>query len=98
MSWVISAFNIFEPALRQGTVGPGQSGTLISGLRRCVRRALSCGADLEDYQTVFRTLWRVHRCWSPGIPTEFRTPASHEIALSVAVSAWLQNVPELSLF
>ena len=43
-------------------------------------------------------LWRVHRSWSLLVPTEFRTPVSHEIVLSVAVSAWLQNVRELSLF
>ena len=59
--------------------------------------AKSCGVDLEDHQSVFRTLWRVHRIWSFAVPTEFRTPVSHETVLSVAVSAWLQDVPELSL-
>ena len=77
-----------------GTLGPGQASTLFSSLRRNVLLARSCGADLADHQTVFRTLW-VHRSWSLAIPTEFRTPVSHEIVLSVAVS--LQNVPELSL-
>ena len=39
-----------------GTLGPGQAGTLISGLRRYVLLARSCGADLEHHQSVFRTL------------------------------------------
>ena len=80
-----------------GSLGPGQAGTLISGLRRLVLLARSCGADLEDRQSVFRTLWRVHRSWSFAIPAEFRTPVSLEIVLSVGMSAWLHNVPELSL-
>ena len=42
-----------------GTFGPGQAGTLFSGLRR-----RSCCADLDTHQSVFRTLWRVHRDWS----------------------------------
>ena len=70
---------------------------LIFGLRRYVLLARSCGADLEDHQGVFRTLWRVHRSWSLAIPAEFRTPVSHEIVPSVAMSASLHNVPELSL-
>ena len=80
-----------------GILGPGQASTLISRLRRCVLLARSCGADLEDHQTVFQTLWRVHRSWSLAAPTGFRAPVSHEIVLNVAVSAWLQDVPELSL-
>ena len=56
----------------------------------------SCGADLEDHQSVFRTLWRVHRSWSFAIPAEFRTPVCHEIVSSVATSAWLHDVPILS--
>ena len=44
---------------------------------------------LSGRSHVFRTLWRVHRSWSLAIAAEF--------SLSVAVSAWLQNVPELSL-
>ena len=35
-----------------GTLGPGQAGTLISGLKRYWRLARSCGADLEDHQPV----------------------------------------------
>ena len=62
-----SACNIFELVLRHGTLGPGQVGTLISGLRRYVLLAKSCGADLEDHQSVFCTLWRVHRSWSLAI-------------------------------
>ena len=80
-----------------GSLGPGQAGTLISGLKRHVLLARSCGADLEDHQIVFRTLWRVYRSWSLAIPAEFRTPVSHEIVLSVATFAWLHCVPELSL-
>ena len=80
-----------------GTLGPGQAGTLISGLRRHALLARSCGADLGHHQPVFRTLWRAHRSWSLAIPTEFRAAVSHEIVLSVAVSACLQNVQELSL-
>ena len=38
----------------------------------------------------------MHRRWSLAIPAEFRTPVPHEIALSVASSALLHNVPELS--
>ena len=53
------------------SLGPGQAGTLISGLRPNVLLARSCGADLEDYQSVFRTLWRVHRSWSLAVPAEF---------------------------
>ena len=70
-----------------GTFGPRQAGTLVSVLRRYVLMAKSCGADLEDHQSVFRTLWRVQRSRSLAIPAE--------IVLSVA--AWLQNVPELPL-
>ena len=61
-----------------GSLGPGQAGTLISGLRRDVLPARSCGADLEDDHSVFRTLWRVHRSWSLAVPVEFRTPVSDE--------------------
>ena len=68
---------------------------LISGLRRYVLSAPSCGADLEDHQRVFGTLWRVHGSCSLAILAELRTPVSHEIALSVATSAWLHDVPEL---
>ena len=50
---------------RQGPLGLGQAGTLIWVLRRLVLLAKSCGADLKDHQSVFRTLWRVHRSWSP---------------------------------
>ena len=79
-----------------GSVGPGQASTLISGLRRYVLLARSCGADLEDHQSVFRTSSHVHRSWSFTTPAEFRTPVSLEIVLSVATSAWLLNVAELS--
>ena len=41
--------------------------------------------------------WRDHRSWSLAILADFCNPVSHEIALSVAVSAWLHNVPQLSL-
>ena len=51
-----------------GSLGQGQAGTLLSGLGRYVLLARSCGADLEDHQSVFRTLWRVHRSWSLSIP------------------------------
>ena len=74
-----------------GTLGLGQAGTLIWVLRRLVLLAKTCGADLKDHQSVFRTLWRVHRSWSLAIAAEFRTPVSHEIVLSVAVSASSQN-------
>ena len=80
-----------------GGLGPGQAGTLISGSRRHVLLARSCGAGLEDHQSVFRTLWRVHRSWSLAIPAEFRTPVSHEIVWSVATSAWVHNVPRTFL-
>ena len=42
-----------------------------TGLRRYVLLSRSCGADQEDCQSVFRTLWRVHRSWSLAIPAEF---------------------------
>ena len=55
--------------------------------------------DLEDHQTVFRTLWRVHRSWSFAIPTEFRTPViSRDRIECWQCPAWLQSVPELSSF
>ena len=78
-----------------GGLGSGRAGTLISGFRRYVLLARSCGADLEDRQSVFRTI-----LWSLAIQAEFRTPVSHEIVLSMATSAWLHNVPEpfVSLF
>ena len=45
-------------------------GTLISGLIRCVLPARPCGADLENRQSIFHTLWRVHRSWSsPSRPS-----------------------------
>ena len=46
-----------------GSRRPEQASTLISGWRRHVLLARSCGADLKDHQSVFRTLWRVHRSW-----------------------------------
>ena len=95
MIWVTFCVQHLQSCFASRTLRPGQAGTLISGLRRCVLLARSCGADLEDHQSVFRTLWRVQRSWSLVIPTEFRTLVSHEIVLSVAMSAWLQNVPEL---
>ena len=73
-----------------GTLGPRLAGTLISDLRRCVLRARSCGADLEDHQTVFPTLCALNLLSQPN--------SEHQYLMSVAVSAWLQNVPELSLF
>ena len=79
-NWVISAPTYLRTCSASGTLGQGQAGT-----RRLL--AKSCGADLEHHQSVFRTLWRVHRSWSLAIQAEFRTPASHEIVLSVAVSA-----------
>ena len=84
-------FQYLRTCFAVGSLGPGQAGTLMSGL---TWRNL---ADLEDRQSVFRTLWRVHRSWSLAIPAEFRTPVSHEIVLRAAISAWLHNVPELSL-
>ena len=39
----------------------------------------------------------MHRSWSLAIPAEFTKPVSHDIKLSVEVSAWLQNFPELLL-
>ena len=96
LKWVMAASSIFERALRPCSLGPGQAGTLISGLRPNVLLPRSCGADLEDYQSVFRTLWRVHRSWSLAVPAEFGTRVSHEIVLIVATSAWLHSVPALS--
>ena len=81
-NWVISASNIFEPVLRQGPLDHDKQ-----GLRRYVLMAKSCGADLEDHQSVFRTLWRVQRSRSLAIPAE----------IVLCVAAWLQNVPELPL-
>ena len=69
----------------------------MSGLIRCVLPTRSCGADLEDRQCVFRTLWRVHRRWSLAIPAELRTPLSHEIVLSTTTSAWLRKCPRTFL-
>ena len=62
----------------------------------CSWRALEV-RSLEDHQSVFRTLWRVHRRWSLAIPDEFRTPVSHEIVSSVATSAWVHHVPRTFL-
>ena len=76
----------------------GAPGTLISGLRHLVLQARSCGADLEDHQSVFRTLWRVHRSWSIDFLAEFRAPICRKIVLSVATSGSLHDVPELFLF
>ena len=70
-----------------GSLELGHAGTLISGLRRYVLLARPCGADMEDHQSVFRTVWRVHRSCFLAIPPEFRTPVSHDIVLSVATSA-----------
>ena len=56
-----------------GSRGPGQAGTVISGLRRCVLLTRSCSADLKD-QSVFRTLWRVHRSW----PSPIRRSSEHQ--------------------
>ena len=96
-NWVMCASNIFEPVLlvpepRFGT--SGHSHLWLKALRALLVR--SCGADVEDHQSVLWTLWRVRRRWSIAIPAEFRAPVPHEIALSVAVSAWLHKVPELS--
>ena len=55
-----------------GSLGPGQAGTLISGVRRYVLLPRACGADLEYHQSVFRALWGVHRSWSLAIPAEFK--------------------------
>ena len=69
---------------------------LVTSTLYAPRTARSCGADLEDHQSVFRTLWLVRRSRSLAILTEFRTPVCLEIVLSVATSAWLLNVAELS--
>ena len=94
-NWVISASNIFEPVLRQGHSDRDKEAFSFRASQ--APRASGEGAHLEDCQSVFRAVWRVHRSWSLAIPAEFGTPVSHEIVLSVAVSAWLQNVPELPL-
>ena len=96
-NWVLFASNIFEPVLRQGVSDQDKRALSSLAWGANMLLARSCGADLEDHQSVFRTLWRVHRSWSLAIPAEFRTPVSHEIVLSAAMSAWLHNVPELSL-
>ena len=75
-----------------GSLEPGQPGTLISGLTGNVLLARSGGSDLEDHQSFFRTLWRVHGSWSLAIPAEFSARVCHE-----NVSDWLHDVPELSL-
>ena len=85
INWVMPASSIFESALHH------------SGLTRYVLLARSCDADLEDHQIVLSTLWRAHRSWSLAIPAKFRPPVSHDIVLAVATSAWLHNVPELSI-
>ena len=69
----------------------GSNGHSQLWLEICVLPARSCGADLEDRQSVFRTLWRVHGSWFLAILAEFRTPVSHEIVLSIAMSLWLYN-------
>ena len=94
----ISTGILYLPALRQAASGQDKRALSSLRSRRDVLLARSCGADLEDHQSVFRSLWRVHRSRSLPIPAEFRTPVSHEIVLSVTTSAWLHNVPELSLF
>ena len=63
----------------------GQASTLISGLRRYVLLPRSCGADLEDHSA---------RC---GGCIEVGHPHLTKSSLSVAVTAWPQNVPEHSL-
>ena len=52
----------------------------------------SCGADLEDHQRRWPTLWRASKL-------VLRHPCliQYEVVLSVVVSAWLQNAPELSI-
>ena len=60
-------------------------------------------SEFEDYLRVRGTfigskkLSRDHRSWSFANRADFRTPVSHKIAPSVAVSAWPHNVPQLSL-
>ena len=51
-----------------GSLDREGAGTLICALRRYGLLARSCGADLEDHQSVFRTLWCVHRIWPPRHP------------------------------
>ena len=65
------ASSIFLPALRQAVSGRVKR-ALISRWRRYVLLARSCDADLEDHQSVFRTLWPVHRSWSLALPSSER--------------------------
>ena len=60
MTWVTFCVQSLRSCFASGTLGPGQTGTLISGLRHYVLLVRSCGAALEDLQTVFRRSWRVH--------------------------------------
>ena len=70
-NWVISASSIFELVLRQGPSDWDKQG-LISSLRCSMLLAKSCGADLEDHKSVFRTFSRVHRSWSFAITAELQ--------------------------
>ena len=86
--WVMLASSTFESAcFVSRSLVLGNTGTLISGLRRHVFSARSCGGDLDDHQSVFRTLWRFHGSWCFAILAEFRTLVSHEGVLSMATLA-----------
>ena len=88
-----------------GCLGPGQAGTLISGLRGHMLLARSCGADLEDHQSVFRTLWRVHRMvprhpsWVQNTSvSRDRVECGNVCLASQCPRTFLFNTPFVSLF
>ena len=66
-----------------GILGPGQAGTLISGLK--TTKVCSARCDVSTGVSP-----------SPSLPSSGRQ-CPFEIVLSVATSAWLHDVPELAL-
>ena len=75
-----------------GSLGPGEWGTLTSGLRRCVLLARACGAKQtsseRDGVSTEAGAWSSQPAPNPDV---------NEIALVVVVSAWVDIVPDLAL-
>lgn len=63
--------------------------TFAASLRRFFLLATSLGGAVPDVRNLMRPLWRAVRSYHLAVPPEFRTPVPIQVALALAVWAWL---------
>ena len=76
---------------RSGALTTFHANYTVAGLRRLCILSRSSSWRCSNIQKLFRPAWRLPRSWHLNLPPEFRAPVTLDLALAIAVWAYLHN-------